>query len=65
MISQGNFERTKKVEEKSGNLKINCYPKFSEKKVFCRREKDIIFHVQKCLFSHSLLGGYVKINKKV
>ena len=37
MDGQGNLERTWKVREKSGNLKINGYARQSSENLFCSR----------------------------
>ena len=46
MDGQGNLERTWKVKEKSGNLKINCYGRQSSENVFLlfKRGKDVHSH---------------------
>ena len=43
MDSQGNLDRTRKVREKSGYLKINGYGRQSSKNLFIpsKREKDV------------------------
>ena len=43
---QGNFERTWKVREKSGNLKINGYGRQASENLFIlfKREKDVLSH---------------------
>ena len=43
---QGNLERTWKVREKSGNLKINGYGRQSSAKLFTlfKRGKDLLSH---------------------
>ena len=41
MDGQGNLERTWKVREKSGNLKINSYGRQSSKNLF-KRIKDVL-----------------------
>ena len=45
MDDQGNLERTWKVKEKSGNLKINGYGRQSSENLFVlfKRGKDICF----------------------
>ena len=43
MDGQGNLERTWKVREKSGNLKINCYGRQSSETLF-KRVKDVLSH---------------------
>ena len=43
MDGQGNLERTWKVREKSGNLKINSYGRQSSEKLF-KRVKDVLSH---------------------
>ena len=44
MDGQGNLERTWKVREKSGNLKINGYGRQSSENLFIlfKREKDVL-----------------------
>ena len=42
MVSQGNFERTWKVREKSGNLKINGYCSLQKLYFFCSRGKNVL-----------------------
>ena len=44
--SQGNLERTWKVRQKSGNLKINGYGRQSSEKLFIlfRRGRDVHSH---------------------
>ena len=46
MDGQGNLERTWKVREKSGNLKINGYDRQTSENFFIlfKREKDVLFH---------------------
>ena len=46
---QGNLERTWKVREKSGNLKINGYGRQSLKKLF------ILFSTGKDVHSHAIV----------
>ena len=43
---QGNLERTWKVREKSGNLKINGYGRQTSENLFIlfKREKDVLSH---------------------
>ena len=43
---QGNLERTLKVREKSGNLKINGYDRQTSENLFIlfKREKDVLSH---------------------
>ena len=43
---EGNLERTWKVREKSGNLKINCYGRQSSENLFIlfKRGKDVHSH---------------------
>ena len=43
MDGQGNLERTWKVREKSGNLKINNYGRQSSENLFMR-VKDVLSH---------------------
>ena len=43
---QGNLERTWKVREKSGNLKINCYG---------RQSSDTLFKRVKVVLSHEIV----------
>ena len=44
MDSQGNLERTSKVRETSGNLKINGYGRQTSENLFIlfKREKDVL-----------------------
>ena len=42
MDGQGNLERTWKVREKSGNLKINGYCSLQKLYLFCSRGKNIL-----------------------
>ena len=46
MDGQGNLERTWKVREKSGNLKINGYGRQSSENlcILFKRGKDVLFH---------------------
>ena len=46
MDGQGNLERSLKVKEKSGNLKINGCGKQTSENLFIlvKREKDILSH---------------------
>ena len=46
MDGQGNLEKTLKVREKSGNLKINGYGRQSSENLFSlfKREKDVLSH---------------------
>ena len=46
MDGQGNLERTLKVREKSGNLKINGYARQYSENLFklFKRGKDVHFH---------------------
>ena len=43
---QGNLERTRKVREKSGNLKINGYGRQTSENLFIllKREEDVLSH---------------------
>ena len=43
MDGQGNLERTWKVREKSGNLKLNNYGRQSSENLF-KRIKDVLSH---------------------
>ena len=45
MDGEGNLEKTWRVREKSGNLKINCYCSLQKLHVylFCSREKNVTF----------------------
>ena len=43
MDGQGNLERTWKVREKSGNLKINSHGRQSSENLF-KRVKDVLSH---------------------
>ena len=46
MDGQGNLERTWKVREKSGNLKINGYSRQTSENLFIlfKKGKDVLFH---------------------
>ena len=46
MDGQGHLERTWKVREKSGNLKINSYDWQTSENLFIlfKREKDVLSH---------------------
>ena len=46
MDGQGNLERTWKVSEKSGNMKINVYGKHTSENlfIFFKRGKDLLSH---------------------
>ena len=46
MDGQGNLEKTLKVREKSGNLKINSYSRQSSQNLFIlfKREKHVLSH---------------------
>ena len=46
MDDQGNLEKTWKVREKSGNLKINGYGRQSSESLFIlfKRGKDVLSH---------------------
>ena len=46
MDGQGNLEKTWKVREKSGNLKINGYGRQTSENLFIlfKREKDVLSH---------------------
>ena len=46
MVGQGNLERTWKVREKSGNLKINGYGRQTLENIFIlfKRGKDVLSH---------------------
>ena len=46
MDGQGNLERTSKVREKSGNLKINGYGRQSSDNLFCSKgERCVISEI--------------------
>ena len=55
---QGNLERTWKVREKSGNLKINGYGRQTSENLFImfERGKDVLSHEPKPI--SPLIGGY-------
>ena len=59
MDGQGNLERTWKVREKSGNLKINGYSRQSSENlcILFKRGKDVLFHEIVLSPSPSLLGA--------
>ena len=46
MDGQGNLDKTWKVREKSGNLKINGYGRQTSENLFIlfKREKDVLSH---------------------
>ena len=45
MDDQGNLERTWKVREKSGNLKINGYGSLQKIYIFCSKGERMYFHM--------------------
>ena len=53
---QGNLERTWKVREKSGNMRINSYGRQSSENLF-KKVKDVLSHEVSKLIS-LLVGGY-------
>ena len=53
MDGQGNLERTLKVREKSGNLKINGYGRQTSENVFILFKRG-----KKCTFSRGSLNPY-------
>ena len=59
MNGQGNLERTLKVMEKSGNLKINGYGRQSSENLFIlfKREKDV--HV----LSHEIVWAHLPYHR--
>ena len=65
MDGQGNLERTLKVGEKSGNLKINGYGRQSSENLFIqfRRGKDVLSHEIFLSPSPSSLGATIKGKK--
>ena len=46
MDGQGNLEKTWKVREKSGNLKINGYGSETSENLFCLRGKKMYFFMR-------------------
>ena len=60
MDGQGNLERTWKVREKSGNLKINGYGRQSSENLFIlfKRGKDIYFLMRQSKPISLRIGGY-------
>ena len=59
MDGQGNLERTWKVREKSGNLKINAYGRQSSENLFCLRGERICI-LMSLSPSPSALGAILK-----
>ena len=53
MDGQGNLEKTLKVREKSGNLKINGYGRQSSENLF------ILFKMEKDVLSHAIVWAYL------
>ena len=64
MNGQGNLERTWKVRQKSGNLKINGYGRQSSEDLFIlfRRGKDVHSHKIVLSSSPSACGATLKGN---
>ena len=61
MDGQGNLEKTWKVWEKSGNLKINGYGRqTSENLFFFKRGKDVLSHKKSLSPSPSSWGATLK-----
>ena len=60
MDGQGNLERTWKVREKSGNLKIYGYGRQSSENLFIlfKRGKNICFLMRQSKFIPLRIGGY-------
>ena len=58
MDGQGNLERTWKVAEKSGNLKINGYGRQSSEKLFCSSEERMYILMRKSKPISLCIGGY-------
>ena len=46
MDGQGNLERTWKIREKSGNLKINGYDSLQNNYIFCSRQERMYFLIR-------------------
>ena len=59
MAGQGNLERTWKVREKSGNLKINGYDRQSSENLFILLKRGMDVHSHEISKPISLcIGGY-------
>ena len=59
MDAQGNLERTWKVREKSGNLKINGYGRQSSENLFILfKSGKMLFLMRKSKPISLLIGGY-------
>ena len=58
MDGQGNLERTWKVREESGNLKINSYGRQSSENLFCSRGERMHFLMRLSKPISLLSGGY-------
>ena len=59
MDGQGNLERTWKVREKSGNLKINGYGRQTSENLFSlSRGEKIYFLIRKSKPISLVIGGY-------
>ena len=58
MDGQGNLERTWKVREKSGNLKINGYGSLQKIYLFCSKGEGMHFLVRTSKPISILSGGY-------
>ena len=58
MAGQGYLERTWKVREKSGNLKINGYGRQSSENLFCSRGERMYFLMRQSKSNFLLIGGY-------
>ena len=59
MDGQGNLERTWKVREKSGKLKINGHGRQTSKNyLFCSRGEKMNFLMGRCKSISPFMGGY-------
>ena len=65
MDGQGNLERTRKVREKSGNLKINGYGRQSSENLFIpfRRGKDVQYH--EIVYAHLCLHWGLLLKERI
>ena len=58
MDGQGNLEKTWKVREKSGNLKINSYGRQSPENLFCSRGERMYSLMRDSRPISLFIGGY-------
>ena len=65
MGGQGNLERTSKVGEKSGNLKIKGYGRQSSENLFCSRGERMYILMRQSKPISFRFGGYFKINSNL